>query len=79
MGVGDREIRIQSSYEPQIRGGSISITLDPESFRNLGVDPLSEPEKIPDQIQQEFVKRGRREGEIIIDLKAHLEEDNGGQ
>lgn len=78
MAAGDTEIRIQESYTPQVRGGSIQIALDPEAFRNLGVDPLDEPDKIPDKLQQEFVKSGRREGEIIIDLAGQLEDHNDG-
>lgn len=79
MAAQDPEVRLSESYAPQVRGGSVQIALDPEAFRNCGVEPLEEPEKIPDRLTQEFIKQGRREGIIVIDLQGQIEDHNDGE
>lgn len=64
---GVRETRLLSHMTPQIRGNSLSVTIDRDFLLDVGIDVAAGDD--PDELSQEYIKRGEREGIVIIDLQ----------
>lgn len=78
MGVQEREIRLRSRYTLRKDRDTLYIAIDADYFEELGIDPADNRDELPDKLTTEFVKQGRNEGVMEIDLKSQVEEATNG-